>query len=297
MRAARRLIALLTAVAAPLVTDAQPTPSQASQPDFIPRELAMALLNLSGSGPGGADIRIGGSPETAPPEFVPPGAQVMGSMTRFGSTTLVLAFLEKPDSAIALTEAHLLASGWTRPMTPFARSMSRGFVSDFAGAVNQMPKVMCRAKAFANLSAMYRISGGSLLKLEYNRDGRMPWCTGESEQESMRAPYDGAPIPTLRAPAGSVSSGGGGMSSSGRSDVSLSTRLSTKLTPAELIAHYDTQMRSEGWTSVLEGAVEFLSARTYRKADEKERVWFAMLFAMSVADGLEKDVSLRLSRR
>lgn len=298
MRTLCRSIALLATVAAPLTSSAQATPSP-RQPDLIPRELVQALVSFSGGVGGGTDIRVGQAPDDIPPELVPPGAQIIGSMTQFGNTVLVLGVRDTPDSALGAMEAHLLAGGWTRPPAPPGRRMG-GFVSaDFSGSSFGMPNFLCHGDRVVNLSSMYRTSGGggSLLKIAYNQGERASMCTNRSDMQALRSPFDDAPIPTLRAPAGSMMrSDGRGMSSSG-SGVTVSTRLATPLKPGEVVAHYDSQMRAAGWSQVLEGAVEFLAARTYRKSDERNRVWTAVLYAMSVPDGSDKDIALHLSRR
>ena len=85
------------------------------------------------------------------------------------------------------------------------------------------------------------------------------------------------------------------MSASGNA-FSLSTRLSTRLKPGEVVAHYDKQMRKQGWTSVGDGSTEFLAAHTYRKNDDQGRAWAGMLFSVTAPDSSQQDVTLKLSR-
>ena len=87
------------------------------------------------------------------------------------------------------------------------------------------------------------------------------------------------------------------MSSMGQNGVSLSTQLRTRLKPVEVAAHYDKQMREQGWAAVADGAVDIVAARTYRKNDEKNRTWTAVLVSMTLPDGTDQDVSLRLTRK
>ena len=79
--------------------------------------------------------------------------------------------------------------------------------------------------------------------------------------------------------------------------VTLSTQLTTRLKPAEVVAHYDKQMIAAGWTSLSEGAADIVAVHNYRKKDEKERVWTAALLSVLGPDEKVQDVSLRLSRR
>ena len=293
----RRSVATLAVSLTPVVVFAQPPSKPADPQEPIPRELALALLNLGPGMSGGADIRVGKAPDDLPPELVPPGFQVLGSTTQFESVVIVLAAPQQPDSAVSVYEAKLLGSGWTKPPTPQNRPM-RGFVSaDISPVAFERPDVVCRGDEFVTYSGAYRRTGGSLVKVSYNRGTRYSMCKARQETNAYRSPYDEAPVPLLRAPAGSMTTEGAGMSSSGSNSFSLSTRLSTRLKPSDVVAHYDKQMREQGWSTVADGNLEFLSARTYKKNDDQGRTWTAMLFSMTMPDTTLQDVTLRLTRR
>jgi hypothetical protein len=295
----RRSLAI-TLFAWPVLASAQPGPKPAEPQDMIPRELAIALLSYS---PGMApnDIRVGKAPDDIPPELVPPGLQVLGSMTQFENSIIVLVAPQSPDSAIALIEAGLLGSGWTNPPTPQTRPRT-GFVpaNDLSGTYDR-PQMVCHGDAFAAFTGTYRRSGGSIVKISYNRGARYSACKTQPDANPYRSSTDDAPIPTLRAPEGSMMLGGGsGVTSGpgmGTSSVTMSTQLTTKLKPAEVVAHYDKQMIAAGWTSLSEGAADNVAVHNYRKKDEKERVWTAVLLSVMGPDEKAQDVSLRLSRR
>jgi hypothetical protein len=294
----RRSLAI-TLFAAPVLASAQPGPKPADAQDMIPRELAIALLSYSpGMEPN--DIRVGKAPDDIPPELVAPGLQVLGSMTQFENSVIVLVAPQPPDSAIALIETGLLGSGWTRPPMPQVRPRN-GFVpaNDLSGTYDR-PQMVCHGDAFASLTGTYRRSGGSIVKISYNRGARYSACK-PPDANAYRSSTDDAPVPTLRAPEGSMMLGGGsGVTSGpgmGTSNVTMSTQLSTKLKPAEVVAHYDKQMIAAGWTSLSEGAADNVAVHNYRKKDEKERVWTAVLLSVLGPDEKAQDVSLRLSRR
>jgi len=289
----RRL--LIGLVLGPAAVPAQ-SPSQ-SRDEMIPRELVLALLNF-GPGMGGAsEIRVGRLPDDTPADLIPPGLEVLGSTSQFENRLIVLAAPQQPDSAIAHIEAHMLATGWTKAPMPTVRAQ-RGFVSaDFNTSVYEQPDIVCRGESFMTYSAAYRRSGGSIVRLAYNRGQRFSACRSREETTVYRSPFDDAPVPTLRAPLGSVTKEGNNMGSSGPSSISMGTRLGTRLKPAEVMTHYDKQMREQGWTPGSEGSVPFLSARTYRKSDDKSRSWTAILLSMTLADTTEQDVTLRLNRR
>lgn len=273
-------------------------PARRDQADMIPRDLVLALVSY-GAGVGGANLRVGQAPDDIPPELVPPATEVLGSMTQFENVIIVLGMRESPDSAIGTMEERLVSAGWTRPPAPPARAVPRGFVSsDFpVGPMGGAPSMICKGDEFVNLSSMYRSSGGTLLKVAFNRGGRYSPCRQRREDGSFRSPYEEAPIPTLRAPTAAMTTEGGGMSSSSGNQVTVSTRLSTQLKTAEVIAHYDSQMKAAGWAAIGDGALDFLAARTYQKKDEKDRTWWAVLYSIKSPDARIQDVALQLTRR
>jgi len=292
-----RSLLLVATIVAPMVASAQVPSRPVDSQEPVPRELVMALLDLGPGMGGGADLRIGQVPDDAPPELIPPGVQILGSTTQFENMVIVLAAPQPPDSAISIFESKLLAAGWTKPPMPVNRGM-RGFVPADIGQNNfSPPDMLCHGDAFVSMSGTYRRSGGSIIKLSYNRGQRYSLCKQQSRSDvTIHNPYEDGPIPILRAPQGSITNpeGGGGMSMSSTT-MSLGTRLKTKLKPAEVSAHYDKQMREQGWAPVADGAVEFFSARSYRKTDDKQKPWVAVLAVMNTADAGEQDVSLHLN--
>ena len=290
-----RSLAAIMLPLTPAVIAAQPPTRPVDSQEPIPRELVLALLNL-GPGMGGADIRVGKAPDDIPPDLLPPGLEILGSTTQFESSILVLATPQQPDSAVSRYEAHLLAAGWTKPPAPQSRPM-RGFVSADVGQVAfDRPDMACRGEEFVTYTGTYRRNGGSLVKVTYNRGNRYSMCKPRQDVTTYRSPYDEAPVPLLRAPLGSITNDGSGMSSSGNNAFTLSTRLTTRLKTGELVAHYDRQMREQGWTSIGDGSLEFLAARTYRKNDDQGRTWTGMLFSVILPDSSQQDVTLKLTR-
>jgi hypothetical protein len=281
----------------PVLVSAQPRGKAADSQEPIPRELALALLNLGpGIAGGGADILVGRAPDDAPPDLIPPGSQVLGSTTQFENMVIVFAAPQPPDSAISTYEAHLLRAGWMKPPTP-PRPALRGFVPADAGLGSyDQPDIVCRGDSFVMFAASYRRTPGSLVKVTYNRGSRYSMCRMRQDVTTYRSPFDEAPVPVLRAPFGSITNDAGGMNATGPTSLSFSTRLSTRLKVPEVVAHYDKQMRDQGWTSIADGALQFLAAHTYRKNDDQGRPWAGTLFSVTLPDSLQQSVTLQLTR-
>ena len=285
-------VALTFALVPALAFAQRSTPGSDSQ-EPVPRELAVALMSF-GPGMSANNLLIGKAPDDIPPELVPPGAEILGSVTQFEQRIIVLAVKEAPDSAIASMQARLVGIGWKEPPRP--PSMNRGgFVgADAFSSMGGQPDLVCRGDEVVVLTATYRRTGGSVLKVSYNKGQRYGPCT--VRQDAYRSPYDDAPIPTLRAPGGSISKGNG-MGGGSDGQINLNTTLGTTLKPAEVVLHYDKQMIAAGWTSRSEGSADIVAVHTYRKADDKGRQWTATLVAQTIPDALDTDVSLRLYRR
>ena len=271
--------------------------SAAKPPDTqgpIPRELALALLNL-GPGMGAADIHVGKAPDDIPRDLLPTGLEILGSTTQFENSVIVLATRDQPDSAVSRYEAHLLGAGWTKPPVPQAPPM-RGFVSADVGHVTyDRPDMVCRDEEFVTYAGTYRRNGGSLLKVTYSRGNGYSMCKTRQDVTTYRSPYDEAPVPLLRAPFGSITTGGGEMIASSDDSFSLSTRLTTRLIPRELVDHYDKQMREQGWVSVEDGSLRIMAVRTYRRNDDRGRPWVGALFSIAIPDSAQ-EVTLRMLR-
>ena len=290
-----RSLAVIILSVTPAVTAAQSAAKPPESQEPIPRELVLALLNL-GPGMGGADIRVGKAPDDIPSDLLPPGLEILGSTTQFESSVIVLAAREQPDSAVSRYEAHLLGAGWTKPPAPQSRPM-RGFVSADVGQVTyDRPDMACRGEEFVTYSATYRRNGGSLVKVTYSRGNRYSMCKARQDVTTYRSPYDEAPVPLLRAPLGSITNDGSGMSASSNDSFSLSTRLTTRLTAGELVDHYDKQMREQGWASIGDGSLKIVAARTYRKNDDQSRPWIGTLFSIAIPDSSQQDVTLKVAR-
>src|SRR5574338_513366 len=95
-------LALISSLAA-----AQRPGSRSESLEPIPRELALALMSF-GPGMSPNNLLVGRAPDDIPPELIPPGAEILGSVTQFEQRIIVLAVKETPDSAIGTMETRLL---------------------------------------------------------------------------------------------------------------------------------------------------------------------------------------------
>jgi len=286
-------VIILSVTPAVIVAQSAAKPPAAQEP--IPRELVLALLNLGPGMGGGADIRVGKAPDDVPADLLPSGLEILGSTIQFESSVIVLATRDQPDSAVSRYEAHLLGAGWTKPPTPQAPPM-RGFVSaDVAQVTYDRPDMACRGEEFVTYTGTYRRNGGSLLKVTYSRGDRYSMCKARQDVTTYRSPYDEAPVPLLRAPFGSIATDGGGMTALSNDSFSMSTRLTTRLIPRELVDHYDKQMREQGWAPVGDEALKIMAVRTYRKNDDQSRSWIGALFSIAIPDSAQ-EVTLRIIR-
>ena len=289
-----RSLAVIMLSVTPAIAEAQTAAKAPDAQGPIPRELVLALLDL-GPFTRAADIRVGKAPDYVPSELLPPGFEILGSTIQNESSVIVLATRDQPDSALSRYEAHLLSAGWTKPRAPQGPPV-RGFVSADAGqSTYDQPNTACRGEEFVAYNATYRRNGGSLMKVTYSRTDRSSMCEARQDVTTYRSPYDAAPVPVLRAPFGAVTTDDNGMNAFGDNSFLLSTRLGTRLTPGELVDHYDKQMREQGWTSLENASLKFLAGRTYRTKDDEGRPWTATLVSIATPDSSQQDVTLRLS--
>ena len=293
-RTISRSLAVIMLSVTPAVAVAQSATKPPAAQGPIPRELALALLDL-GPSMGAADIWVGKAPDFVPSDLLPTGLEILGSTIQYESSVIVLATRDQPDSAVSRYEAHLLSAGWIKPRAPHGPPV-RGFVSADAGqGTYDQSNVACRGEEFVMYNATYRRNGGSLMKVTYSRINGNSMCEARQDVTTYRSPYDAAPVPVLRAPFGAVTTDDNGMSAFGDNSFLLSTRLGTRLTPGELVDHYDKQMREQGWTSLENASLKFLAGRTYRTKDDEGRPWTATLVSIATPDSSQQDVTLRLS--
>jgi hypothetical protein len=275
---------------------ARPLLAQTGAQDPVPRELVVALLDY-GPGAQNLDLRVGRAPDGLPAELIPAGARIVGSVNRFEGTLTVVVVPTHPDSALIGLGNRLVGAGWQRPQPfmPRPAGTGGGFVVGASGSGSpDFPDMYCRGRDYAALFASYRRAGETLVKINYTPNAMSSPCRRDETGRVYRGMMDDAPVPTLYAPDGARSTGGG--RSSGSDGVHLTTHLITSLDATKLAAHYGTQMIAAGWTLVNEGAGDWFAARLFRKED-KGVAWYGGLIVTARPDGYDRDVVLQLTRK
>ena len=268
----------------------------------VPAELALALVSgWAGGRAAEAEIVVGTLPTVFPAEVLPEtGGRALGAFVtrdadgrRRGWAVGVIAAAAAPDSAIAALRARLARAGW-RPAPDELDLGREGFVE----AHEERPRTLCRDSLSLDASAVPRATGGAVLRVvvQPTESGRrFSRCSPERARRMERFSTTDAPMPTLRAPAGADSRGGG--SSVGPSSRTATARIRSALTPARLVAHYAAQLREEGWALDAPLAEGALAAQAARLSDGEGRVWHGALVAMRLpGDENVVEVSFHVAR-
>lgn len=245
--AAVAMVSLVTSMAAAAAAAAQ-FPDRDTTP--VPRDLATALIHHNfGVMP---TIVVGELPDTTLAPLVPAGARILGGIAYSRrrapgqNNTAVLEVPHTPDSAMILVESAAERHGWRpAPMTmdPGERG---GFVvrstSSYGGA---MSTVFCRESAMLMASAS-QAGDKSIVRLMVNADGP-GMCVRETRVRVRGMMSDDFPeLPTLRPPPGATPVGGHG-SSGGTGQREMSIQLNSRLTAAEMVAHFVPQLEEQKW--------------------------------------------------
>jgi hypothetical protein len=251
--------------------------------ETVPRELALALLcSFSPTGDESLDLRVGMAPDDLPSGLVPANARILGSLVRSHGSTVVAVVPEAPDEALASYRANRASEGWEPP----PMEQRGGFLPTSVA----LPTGFCREGAFLSVGARPWDESGTLLRITTSRDPRRTPCDPEMRRLA-RHPEERMPIPALIAPVGAVQ---GGVSGSGGSDhTESSTWVESRLTAAELSAHYVAQLQREGWKIEDGLAGETLAVHRLRAHDDEGREWVGVLVATAVSETPRYDLIFR----
>ena len=270
MRSIRRTLGAALAVA--VAVNSASAQGRAEQ--VVPMELVRTLV-AGGSLDGGVTPRVlvGRIPEiTTDVVPVPAAARIIGSIVYPLSTRSALAFAAPPDSVRRMMERELRAAGWEK----FEPQQRSGFGST---SFDDALRFCMGDSATASLVVRPNDEGGTYLVVSHMRNRDYSMCRMQPPAYRERPE---SPIPTLLAPDGVRSRGGG--TGGGTGSWHAHTQLETTTSIETLLAHYDAQLRAAGWhpgTSAVDGG---LVLRTYRLTDAEGVHWNG-LFTVSGEPG------------
>jgi hypothetical protein len=253
--------------------------AQDQNPPSIPTELVQALLGRGDYDPArGPRLFVGRAPEGMPQSVTSlEGGTVLGGMEDGRNAVVVIAFTLPPNQVTLSVDRQLRARGWTPPPPP-PESNRGGFASSMYGS--PFGNAYCTDSSSVTLTSIAAPRGGTYLKLTQLRNQQFSVCRpGDRARMFGGSEFK---FPTLLPPPGMVSYGGG--SGMGGGSASISTRLNGPLKPAELIAHYRSQLDAAGWRTRAPVASEEDAAIAYLEASDTARVvWRGIMTAFQVA--------------
>ena len=278
---------VLTLVATPRLSRAQE-----QSPPSIPTELALALLEGGEFGPGRqARIVVGRAPNGMLPSVTSlEGGTVLGGVTYDRMAVIVFAFTLPPNQVLLSVDRQLHARGLTDP-PPAPEAARGGFVSSYGPSFGS---AYCTDSVGITLASLPAPKGGTYVKLTQLKNQEFNFCT--RRERTRMFPGSELTFPRLLPPPGMASRGGG--AGSGGSSSSISTRLMGPLKPAELIAHYRSQLDAVGWRTRTPVAIGDEAAVTYVEATDSTRVvWHGLMTALQVGPSdVEVEIQMTKSR-
>jgi hypothetical protein len=177
----------------------------------------------------------------------PQGFEFVGSSESNLQTNAAYKTALASDAALDAMVDALRADGWTAAERPGMRG--GGFVSSAQPALS----MVCRGDDMATVMSR-ESSGATFVNLTMAASSANVSCNATSPSPTNMFPGGavGRFLPRLSLPADARNAaagfGLGGGSSSNRS-ASTSVAVDTQLTPQELLAHFEQQLRDQGWNS------------------------------------------------
>lgn len=282
--APRRLLpptTLLTALA--VLAPPAESAAQEAGPEFIPRDVAEALMGSDPFLDAGREVRIlvGRMPDhvarVVPAES---DADVVGSLVRRNVTQALLYLPGTPDEVLIRWEDALLEMGWER-LQPARFSSTGGFASSPRGGSHQF----CMGDSLSLTMDADRRDRGSRLRILLPR-GRSAFNACRHQEDRARVQHrDESPLPELTPPPGLRMHGAGG--GGGGAEYDSRGRAETAMPVDELAEHYHRQLLGHGWEALGQAASDDLVVYRYRVTDEeRDSPWIGILM---VARGHEPD--------
>lgn len=278
-----RIVGPLAAVLATVGT-AAPTAAQASAEETVPLEF-VEVLSGSPFGPAGTpEALVGGIPQsTARVLPLPDDGRIVGSLVYRAYAVSAVAVPGVVGTVRDDWTDRLLGAGWTRYQPP-----SRGgFESRPAEGLQ-----FCMGDSVTlNLGVTENPRGGSYVTVMHPTGRQYSICR---HRERPHMPMNESLIPSLAPPGGAVALGSG--SGGGGDHWDAHARIQTNLTVDELVDHYGSQLRTEGWEVLERTSGQETAVEGYRMTDPEGAAWHGVLVASAPAGERDRFLSLRLTR-
>ena len=232
--------------------------------------LRIARVILATMLPNAPSLIAGRPPDGWPPELVPPSpVSTLGGMG--GGNSLMALFRYPPSSQTPVAEfrAFLENQGWKPPHDPFGGGFDIERMATMCS--ESLRATLVRATTPVDENAVM-VSIAPNEGWPYRGDPRMP------DLGTIK-------IPRLVAPPGVQSDGGGGGGSG--DTVNRRIRVTTSLTPAELLPFYTRQLADAGWLTGVVEATAVSAVQWLEASDERGRVWRGMLTVYANASARE----------
>ena len=264
--------------------------AQEQNPATIPTELALALLDGGEyeSGRRATRIFVGRAPDGIPQKLTSfEGGTVIGGARFAQNSVAVIAFTLPPNQVLLSADRELRARGLTSPPPPGGDR--GGFVSN--NYSSPWGNLYCADSAAISLGAAAAPNGGTYLKVSYTRNQQFSACTRRVRASFAEVEFK---FPALLPPPGMLSrSSGSGM---GGGSASASAVLTGPLKPADLLAHYRSQLDAAGWRTQAPVASGDDAALAYVEAtDSTGAAWRGLMTALKSGPS-EVEVEIRMRR-
>jgi hypothetical protein len=273
----RPYVIALASLAVPIAAGAQ------ADTNFVPRELATALVSTTDYSSSRARIVVGTFPTPEMAGMVPRGGRVLGGLVhedRRGKAnrfTGILAYRESPDSIATLLEQQVGRVGLRSPAMEGLYAPGGGFLPAGSDAVGRERPLMFCGDSVSVTAMVNEYASGSLLRLTTSGSTQNTICDMRRNAELRVTAMSRAErivLPTLRPPAGATGNPSG-RSSSSSSSGELSRQGSSawyaaRQTAAEMVDHFARQLTEQGWTlgkRIAEDSVALLVARKTEKGE------------------------------
>ncbi|MGH7448798.1 MAG: hypothetical protein ACRELT_14605 [Longimicrobiales bacterium] len=241
----------------------------------------------------GGELLIGRMPDDVPgAAALAAGARVVGSVVYRDQSRTALAVPEHVAAAREEFDARLRTAGWTE--REGAGRQERGFLPAYA---EDRFRLFCWPATEAQLSMTVQRApaGGSYVVFHYNAPRRNGFCSTSTppREMAMRGGIHEL-MPTLRLPDGaSLVQSRGSSSSGGGGEVETRMGVTTQLSPAQLIAHFEPQLREHGWSPVEQLRGDRLAVQYAQKERDAGTVLLLWVSAYRM-QGDETGLSMRL---